>query len=333
MKEEKEECTDTPPSHILYEGKNMIYIKNKISSNTLAISRNNLDMNNISFKTLQNLSDFTSTKIYGILGIVNFQNTPCMVFGTEFDVLTFYLDKAVYKIKNINYIILKHSEKNLNQEIDKEFKIFRENILKVNLIFSNYINLTIPFSQQNSHNINEFNLFFYNYEMITPFLLNNNIKNKNEFYTAFIEGDIKCYSHDLSGQQMILYILYRKNVEMNFYESEITINYSTDAFNYIYGIKIGNEKFKENFIKDFERKTGIIFNCANNEDGNEYKKNLPYFNYIKYDKTDFNEKSIEKFFEDQNKEIKKTQYYYTSKDPITGKVKGKYRQQESIQNG
>ena len=132
--------------------------------------------------------------------------------------------------------------------------------------------------------------------MITPFLLNNNIKNKNEFYTAFIEGDIKCYSHDLSGQQMFLYILYRKNVEMNYYESEITINYSTDAFNYIYGIKIANEKFKDNCTKDFERKTGIIFNCANKEDGNEYKKNLPYFNYIKYDKTDFNEKSIEKFF-------------------------------------
>ena len=52
--------------------------------------------------------------------------------------------------------------------------------------------------------------------MITPFLLNNNIKNKNEFFTIFIEGHITCYSHDLSGQLMILYILYRKNFEMNY---------------------------------------------------------------------------------------------------------------------
>ena len=332
MEDENEEYTDCPPSHILFEGKNMIYIKNKISSNTLAISRSNLDMNNISYKTLQNLSDFRPTKIYGILGIVNFQNTPCLVFGTEFETITFYWDKAVYKIKNINYIILKHFDKNLKQEIDREFRIFRENILKINLIFSNYVNLSIPYSQY-GRNLNELNSFVYNYEMITPFLLNNHIKNKNEFFSIIIEGNITCYSHDLSGQFMFLFILYRKNVEMNYYESELTINYSTDAFNYVYGIKIGNEKFKENILKDFERKTGIVFNCAINEDENLYKKYLPYFNYIKYNGKDFSEKSIENFLEVQNKEIKKTQYYYTSKDPLTGKVKSKFRQQESNQNG
>ena len=71
MDNEIEEYTDTPPSHILYEGKTMIYLKNIISSNTLSISRNNFEMSNISFKTLQSLTDFTKTKVYGVLGIVN----------------------------------------------------------------------------------------------------------------------------------------------------------------------------------------------------------------------------------------------------------------------
>ena len=35
MEEEIEEYTDTPPSHIIYEGNNLIYIKNKITLNTI----------------------------------------------------------------------------------------------------------------------------------------------------------------------------------------------------------------------------------------------------------------------------------------------------------
>ena len=93
--EQKVVYTDTPPSHILYEGDTMIYIKNKISFNTLAISKNNFEMNNINFKTKDNLSNFKITKIYGILCILKFHNTPCLVFGKEFECLTFYLDKAV----------------------------------------------------------------------------------------------------------------------------------------------------------------------------------------------------------------------------------------------
>ena len=133
--EDEEEYTDTPPSHILYEGKTMIYIKNKISSNTLAISRNNFEMNNINFKTISNLSDFKRIKIYGILGIVNFQNTPCLVFGTDFLTITFYLDKAVYKLKNIKYIILTNFKSDTKKQIDEEFNIFKNRILKTSLIY------------------------------------------------------------------------------------------------------------------------------------------------------------------------------------------------------
>ena len=334
MDDEKEEYTDTPPSHILYEGKNMIYLKNKVTSNTLAISRNSFEMNNISFKTIQSLSDFIKTKIYGILGIVNFQNIPCLVFGTEFNNDTFYYDKAVYKITNIDYILLKNSEnKNIRQEINKEFNILKENILKTNLIFSIFCDLTIPYYQQNGHNIGDVNSFFYNYEMVTPLLLNNNIKNKQDFYNIFIDGNIYCYSHDLSGQQMLLYILYRKDFYINYYECEVVSRYGTDLFDYVYGMKIGNEKFGENYEKDFERKTGLIFNCFDKGDDKYFKKLLKHFNYIKYTGKDFNENTVDKFIDEQNKEIKKTQYYYTSKDPINGKIDGKYRQAESTQNG
>ena len=120
MEDEKDEYTDSPPSHILYEGKNMIYIKNKISSNILAISKSNLEMNNISFNTLKNLSDLTWVKIYGIIGIANFKGISCIIFGTDYDVITFYLDKAVYKIKNINYKALNIIENDLKEKIDKK---------------------------------------------------------------------------------------------------------------------------------------------------------------------------------------------------------------------
>ena len=113
MEEEKEEYTDTPPSHIIYEGKNLIYLTNKMSLNTLAISINNLSMDNISFQTLKNVSGLKATKAYGIIGIANFKSIPCLVYGTEFDTITFYLDKAVYKIQNIKYIILNQCENNL----------------------------------------------------------------------------------------------------------------------------------------------------------------------------------------------------------------------------
>ena len=169
--------------------------------------------------------------------------------------------------------------------------------------------------------------------MITPFLLNNNIKNKKEFFSFIIDGHITCYNHDLSGQEMILFILYRKNFNMNYYECEITIRYSTDVFNYVCGMKVGNEKFTKTFLKEYEKKAGLLFNCSNNWDEKQFKKSFPHFNYIKYNGKDFNEKTIEAFINEQNKEIKKTQYYYTSKDPLTGKVSSKFRQQESSQNG
>ena len=333
MEEEKEEYTDTPPSHIIYEGKNLIYLTNKISLNTLAISINNLSMNNISFQTLKNVSGLKAIKAYGIIGIANFKNIPCLVYGTEFDTITFYLDKAVYKIKNIKYIILNQCENDLIKEIEKEFSVFKENILKTNLIFSNYFDLTMPYYQQTGRNLNDFNPFLYNYEMIKPFLLNNNIKNKNEFYSIIIDGSISCYNYTFSGQETILFILYRKHYEVNYYECEMTIRFSTDVFNYICGMTVGKLQFNEDFIKYFERKNGLLFDYSNYFYENHLKKIFPYFNYIKYEGKDYNVKSIEKFIDEQNKEIKKTQYYFTCKDPLTRKEKSKYKQKESNQNG
>ena len=236
----------------------MKYIKNKITSNTLAISKNNFEMNNMSFKTLQNISEFKSTKAYGILGIVHFKNIPCLIFGTEFRVKTFYLDKAIYLIKNINYIILIHIKSNIKQEINKEFEIFKEKILKTYLIFSNYYDLTIPYYQQNGRNLNEVNSFLYNYEMIKSFLFNHNIKNKNDFYSSIIDGYIYCYNHGLLGQEMILWVLYRKHFDLNYFECEIIIRYSSDVFDYIYEIKVGNEQFVNDIINFCKKNRNFV---------------------------------------------------------------------------
>ena len=331
--DENEEYFDSPPSHYIYEGKDLIYIKNRITSNTLAISLKNLSMTNISPQTLKNVSNLKQTKAYGILGIVNFKKIPCLIYGPNLEVLVFYLDKAAYVLKDIKYILLNQCERNVIQEVDKEFEIFKKNILKTHLIFSNHFDLTMPYYQQNGRNLNEVNSYLNNYEMIKPFLLNNNIKNKNDFYTIFVDGTITCYSHELSGEQTLLYILFRKHNDMEFYECEITVRFSTDVFNYICGIKIGKEQFNENFIKVYERTNGLIFNCSDYFNEKDFKKYLPYFNYIKYNEKNLSENSIKNFINEQNKEIKKTQYYFTCKDPLTGKTKSKYKQQESSQNG
>ena len=333
MQDENEEYSDTPPSHYIYEGKDLIYIKNRITSNTLAISLKNLSMTNISPQTLKNVSNLKQTKAYGILGIANFKKIPCLIYGPSLEVIVFYLDEAAYVLKDIKYIPLNQCERNEIQEVDKEFAIFKKNILKTHLIFSNHFDLTMPYYQQNGRNLNEVNSYLNNYEMIKPFLLNNNIKNKNDFYTIFVDGTITCYSHGLSGEQTLLFILFRKHNDMDYYECEITVRFSTDVFNYICGIKIGKEQFNANFIKVYERTNGLIFNCSDYFNENDLKKYLPYFNYIKYNEKNLSENSIKNFINEQNKEIKKTQYYFTCKDPLTGKTKSKYKQQESSQNG
>ena len=196
---------------------------------------------------------------------------------------------------------------NINNIINKEFQEFKNRILKTNLVYSNDFDLTAPYYQQIGRNLNIINSFLYNYEMIIPFLSNNNIKNKNEFYISFMDGQIICFNHSLEGQEIILYIIYRKYSEFNCYECEIIINYSTDTLDYIYQNKIGNEKFNEYFIKYYERKNGLIFNCIDVVDEKIFKNILPYFNYIKYNGKDLNYKTIENFLQTQNKEIKKTQ--------------------------
>ena len=175
MQDENEEYFDSPPSHYIYEGKDLIYIKNRITSNTLAISLKNLSMTNISPQTLKNVSNLKQTKAYGILGIANFKKIPCLIYGPNLEVLVFYLDKAAYVLKDIKYILLNQCERNVIQEVDKEFEIFKKNILKTHLIFSNHFDLTMPYYQQNGRNLNEVNSYLNNYEMIKPFLLNNNI--------------------------------------------------------------------------------------------------------------------------------------------------------------
>ena len=130
MQDENEEYSDTPPSHYIYEGKDLIYIKNRITSNTLAISLKNLSMTNISPQTLKNVSNLKQTKAYGILGIANFKKIPCLIYGPSLEVIVFYLDEAAYVLKDIKYILLNQCERNVIQEVDKEFEIFKKKYIK-----------------------------------------------------------------------------------------------------------------------------------------------------------------------------------------------------------
>ena len=331
----EEEYRDDVASHTIYEGENMIYIKNNFSLNTLSISKNNFVMSNINFQTVKTLNNFIMIKVYGILGIANLGKIPCLIYGCKYEVVAVLLEQIIYQLKDIYFMpLINYENKISKEETNNQFKILKQNILKTNLIFGYPCNLTIPYYQQNIRNIKEINSFLYNYELIIPFLSNNNIKNKHDFYTNFIDGYLHVFLiNKIKGQSLLTYFIFRKEYKKNYYECEFIIRYDNDVYDNIYGIKIGNEEFSEEFIRINEKKSGIIFDCSNNENEKYLKQILPYFNYVKYSEKDFDEKSIEKFIEEQNKELKKIQYYFSGKDPLTGKVSKKYKQHELNQNG
>ena len=327
---------ENQPSHTIYEGKNMIYIKNNNTSNSLSISKNDFQMNNIDFKTIKSLSDFIEFYVYGILGIIKLNNIPCIIYGSKYKLLAFILDQCLYKLEDIYYMPLINFNKEMKSELDEEFKYFKEKILKVNLYFSYPYDMTELYMNQDSKKMDEINSYLFNYELIIPFLLNKNIKNKHDFFTKFINGYFDCFkSSPILGHTLMIYYIFRKDTKFNYYECEFIIRYENDVYDYIYGMKIGNEKFDEDLFKKFANKSGIIFDITNNL----YIKNcynddiLPYFDYVEYDQDNMKSDSIINFLEDINKEIKKLNYYYTCKDPLTGKSSSKYRQEESNQDG
>ncbi len=329
------ENVEDKPSHTIYEGENMIYIRNNINLHSLSISKENFQMNNIDIQTIKSLSDFVISHVYGILGIINLNNIPCLIYGSKYELIAFILDQCLYKLIDIVFLPLIFYDKNTRIEIEKQFKIFKEKIFKNNLYFSYPYNLTELYIYQDNKKMNEINSFLFNYEMITPFLLNKSIKNKHDFFTKFINGYFKCFENKkIKGQNLITYYIFRKDSVFNYYECELILRYGKDVFDYIYGMKIRSEKFDENFYKKFEKKSGIIFDCINNDKIKLLVDELlPYFNYIEYNEDDMYEHSIRKFIEEENKEIKKLSYHYSAKDPLTGKSSNKYKQEESVQDG
>ena len=142
-------------------------------------------------------------------------------------------------------------------------------------------------------------------------------------------------SSPILGHTLMIYYIFRKDTKFNYYECEFIIRYENDVYDYIYGMKIGNEKYDDDLFKKFTNKLGIIFDITNNI-YIKYCLNddiLPYFDYIEYDQDNMKSDSIINFLEENNKEIKKLNYYFTCKDPLTGKNNSKYKQEESNQDG
>ena len=156
--DEEEYLGDDTPSHTIYEGKKMIYIKNNNSSNCIGISKENFEFSYSDIHTIKFLSKFIITKVYGILGIINFKNIPCLVFGIKYELRALSLfSQAVYKLENINYLPLINFNSNIKTEIEKEFAIFKQKVLKTNLFFSYPYDLSVPLYQQSNKNISSKN--------------------------------------------------------------------------------------------------------------------------------------------------------------------------------
>ena len=140
----EEEYRDDVASHTIYEGENMIYIKNNFSLNTLSISKNNFVMSNINFQTVKTLNNFIMIKVYGILGIANLGEIPCLIFACKYETIAVLLEQIIYQLKDIYFMpLINYENKISKEETNNQFKILKQNILKTNLIFGYPCNLTI----------------------------------------------------------------------------------------------------------------------------------------------------------------------------------------------
>ena len=91
------ENVEDKPSHTIYEGENMIYIRNNINLHSLSISKENFQMNNIDIQTIKSLSDFIFAHVYGILGIIKLNNIPCLIYGSKYELIAFISFKYLIK--------------------------------------------------------------------------------------------------------------------------------------------------------------------------------------------------------------------------------------------
>ena len=120
------ENVEDKPSHTIYEGENMIYIRNNINLHSLSISKENFQMNNIDIQTIKSLSDFIISHVYGILGIIKLNNIPCLIYGSKYELIAFILDQCLYKLIDIVFLPLIIYEKNTRIEIEKQVKNFKK---------------------------------------------------------------------------------------------------------------------------------------------------------------------------------------------------------------
>ena len=276
------------------------------SSWGITIFKKNLELNilnedniNMILKTKKYISSFAN------LGLISLAGVICFAYSTIKDVeqVGFLNFVKVYKIKNINYIILDPDMKEItkshiqklfvdftNSEVNKGLYFFNESILNFDLSFDKFCH-HIYDNNSNFYHINKKINFCYNYDYITYFR-NFSLE---DFTTKLMQGFFyqKIIKY-LKNENIIIYLIIRNktinnneniNIKQTFHELEIILssNNFEQIFHFKFYLYIGdyslNKNILYNLLKEYiyldKKDNGavIIFDIIDkiNEKNNEEK--------------------------------------------------------------
>ena len=213
----------------IYKNNEKIIIRNNIKKELLDIYFKNLDM--LHYQNNFELNN-KIVECDGIIGIIKIENTNFLLYISESNKINCYNDYEIYKVSNINYIILDKTKKEL-KSIEEEIINKIKDIITNGFYFSNQYDLTNNQSCQYlikkelrtelyDYIIESNRNFLANSKFIKQFLIyhkklsiEGNEKKffLNNFISVCIYGYIDSFSYDINNDINVNYILIsRRNI-------------------------------------------------------------------------------------------------------------------------
>ena len=215
---------DNNKNHSIYRNKNIVTIMSNRFQECLEISLPNFSLNYTTEK-----KDYGNKIIdcYGIMGIIDLINSSYLIVITEVELAFLLFKREVYKIKNVDFILLAAESQNgevvndyftqgPNKEENEENKNICDELRKIfsnGFYFSNKYDLANSFSSHNqiviSKNSESSNAvidydqiiegnrnFMANWKFINKLIIPNEKNNTRVFVSNCIYGNIETFSYE-----------------------------------------------------------------------------------------------------------------------------------------
>ena len=254
---------DNNKNHSIYRNKNIVTIMSNRFQECLEISLPNFSLNYTTEK-----KDYGNKIIdcYGIMGIIDLINSSYLIVITEVELAFLLFKREVYKIKNVDFILLAAESQNgevvndyftqgPNKEENEENKNICDELRKIfsnGFYFSNKYDLANSFSSHNqiviSKNSESSNAvidydqiiegnrnFMANWKFINKLIIPNEKNNTRVFVSNCIYGNIETFSYEKknesdNNEKIQIIVISRRNL-MNFGLSNFKRGLTKNGFN------------------------------------------------------------------------------------------------------